>query len=68
MDDPRGVQDQHRRSGLGEWHGHTRSCKVLKLHPKRLHQQKVLALLREQFRCEEEAAAFSVDEDVVQHQ
>ena len=68
MGDPRGVQDQDQRAGLEEQHGHWGPCNISKLHPKRLHQLKVLALLREQFWFEEEAAAFSVAEDIVQHQ
>lgn len=68
MDEPRGVQDQEQRAGPGERCDHGGPCNVPKSHPKRLHQPKVLALLREQFWSEEEAAAFSVAEDIVQHQ
>lgn len=68
MDEPRGVQDQEQRAGPGERCDHRGPCNVPKSHPKRLHQPKVLALLREQFWSEEEAAAFSVTEDIVQHQ
>lgn len=62
MGDPHGVQGQDQGTGLGE------PLRTLKLHPKKLHQPKALALLREQFWCEEEAAGFSVAEDIVQHQ
>lgn len=49
MADPHSAQDQDQGAGLGEWCGHWRPCNILKRHPKRLHQPKVLACRREQF-------------------